>query len=74
MAKRTNQTFAKRQRENARREKQQRKTAKRLERRQQAATRPAEPFGELPEGGVDAIALEPSEAGAEIPGEPETVA
>ena len=43
MAKKTSQTFAKRQRENARREKQLRKAAKRLERRQQAAERTLEP-------------------------------
>jgi hypothetical protein len=62
MAKRTNQTFAKRQRENARKERQQRKLEKRLERRQQAATRPVEPG----ESGAT--------ADVEVPGEPEPVA
>lgn len=38
MAKRTNQTFAKRQREVERKEKQRMKSAKRLQRRQQGAT------------------------------------
>lgn len=43
MAKRTNQTFAKRQRENARKEKQLRKFEKRMERKHQAAARTVEP-------------------------------
>jgi hypothetical protein len=66
MAKRTNQTFAKRQRENARKERQQRKMEKRLERRQQAAARPVEP------GEGDVMADAPADA--EVPGEPEPTA
>jgi hypothetical protein len=75
MAKKTSQTFAKRQRENARREKQQRKAEKRLERRQQAGTRPPEDFELLdgvvvPVEGEDAEAVE---APVEAPVETKTI-
>ncbi len=51
MAKRTNQTFAKRQREVERKEKQRLKSAKRLQRRQQGATPEADAgaTGDAPE-------------------------